>query len=333
MEYKITERLSWVDQVKGFTIFLVVYGHNFPSIEKYIYSFHMPLFIMMAGFFHPKTSTFKIVKKRFHAIMVPYFIWSIVLYLFWYFLGRHYGDSLNFNLSPLKNFLGIFYSQGDRYYMDWGIPLWYLPALFLIFLLLSFILKFKSPKSFYTLLFTMPILGFIYTRLNLPNMPWSLNIALVGLLFYYVGYCCFEKIKALSIRNSIVLIMLMALINIICFNLNIKIDMYRGIYGNEFYFILNGISGSIFILLFFKLLPIFNFLGFIGKFSLTILALQVVALTFIKFILLKIFHVSNFTFSELEKFICSIFQIIILIPSFLIINKYLPFLNGGYKKI
>lgn len=56
-------RLNWIDQVKGFTIFLVVYGHNFPDLEKYIYSYHMPLFIMIAGFFHPTSSNIISVKK------------------------------------------------------------------------------------------------------------------------------------------------------------------------------------------------------------------------------------------------------------------------------
>ena len=73
------QRLDWVDQVKGFTIFLVVYGHNFPFVEKYIYSFHMPLFIMAAGFFHPKASYFDSIKKRFKSILVPYFIADLMI--------------------------------------------------------------------------------------------------------------------------------------------------------------------------------------------------------------------------------------------------------------
>ncbi len=109
--------------------------------------------------------------------------------------------------------------------------------------------------------------------------------------------------------------------------------MYRAIYGNEFHFILNGISGSLFVLLLFKTFPYFKFLQFIGKFSLTILALQLLAMTFIKFILLKVFHQTEFNFSEWERFLYAILQVILLIPSFFIINKYIPLLNGGYKKI
>ena len=325
------KRLNWIDQAKGFTIFLVVYGHNFPITEKYIYSFHMPLFIMISGFFHPNISSFENLKKRFKSIMIPYFIWSILLYIFWFFLGRAYGDSGKLNLSPIKNLIGVFYSQGDRDYMDWGIPLWFLPCIFSTFVIYFFLRKNKLLSSIG--LFLIPLIGFSYSYFNAKNLIWSLNIAMVALFFYWFGNYFFEKILNLSSKHTIIIMILMGLINLFFYNYNSKVDMFRANYGNEFYFILNGISGSLFVLFFFKTFPVFNFLAFIGKFSLTILALQLLAMTFIKFILLEIFHQHEFNFSELEKFNFAILQILLLIPSFFIINKYLPILNGGFKKI
>ncbi|MDC1262111.1 acyltransferase family protein [Polaribacter sp.] len=79
-----TQRIDWIDQVKGFGIILVVYGHNFPSIEDYIYSFHMPLFFLLAGIFHPKKSNFQVIKKRVQQILIPYFLWSFLLFIFWF---------------------------------------------------------------------------------------------------------------------------------------------------------------------------------------------------------------------------------------------------------
>lgn len=326
-------RLNWIDQVKGFTIFLVVYGHNFPDLEKYIYSYHMPLFIMIAGFFHPTSSNINSVKKRFKTIILPYFFWGLSLFVFWYLIGRKYGENLKFELSPLKNFIGIFYSQGGREYMDWGIPLWYLPAIFMMFVLFSFLQKISNAKIFLISSLFVVSLGFAYTRFFNINLPWSVNIAMVGLFFYFFGNQFLDKINHISKNKSIVLMLIMGVLNLILFSYNIKIDMYRAIYGNEFLFILNGITGSIFILLFFKNFPIFSFLSFIGKFTIVILALQLFALTFIKFILLVVFKDSDFNFNEIEKFVYAILQIIVLIPSFYIINKYFPILNGGYKKI
>lgn len=87
-----TQRIDWIDQVKGFGIILVVYGHNFPSIEDYIYSFHMPLFFLLAGIFHPKKSNFQVIKKRVQQILIPYFLWSFLLFIFWFFIGRKFGE-------------------------------------------------------------------------------------------------------------------------------------------------------------------------------------------------------------------------------------------------
>ena len=58
-----SKRINWVDQLKGFSIILVVYGHNLPFIDIYIESFRIPLFFFIAGFFHPKSTTFSKIKK------------------------------------------------------------------------------------------------------------------------------------------------------------------------------------------------------------------------------------------------------------------------------
>lgn len=326
-------RISWVDQVKGLTIFLVVYGHNFPFNEKYIYSFHMPLFIMMAGFFHPTISNWDSLKKRVTTILVPYFLWSFILFALWFFITSKYGDNLQYNLSPLNNFIGIFYSQGGRDYMDWGIPMWFLPAIFMTFLIFHGLLKIKNNILFYCLLTLIPIGGFVYSRLTNINLPWSITIAMVALVFYAFGFYAFPKINAVTKKASIVLAVILGVIHFSLNYYNVKIDMYRAIYGNEFLFTVNGILGSLFVLFFFKAFPIFRFLAFIGKFSLTILALQLLALTFIKAILFYGLGQSDFNFSEWERFFYAILQIIIMIPGFFIINKYLPILNGGFKKI
>ena len=105
-----------IDIVKGFAIFLAVLGHSFPDAEKgwyiigqdsfahfvmeWIYSFHMPVFFMFAGFlFIPRTGRFDIktnLLKRFKRLMVPYLFFSLI-----YILGKTIGSSVaNHPLSP-----------------------------------------------------------------------------------------------------------------------------------------------------------------------------------------------------------------------------------------
>ena len=142
------ERIKWIDQLKGFTIFLVVYAHNFPLLEQYIYTFHMPLFLMISGFFISSSTNFLVIKKRFTGIMLPYYFWAILLFLFWLFVAKDIGDSANENLSTTKNLIGIFYAQGGREYMDWGMPMWFLPMIFTAFLIHFFICKITDNQYF-----------------------------------------------------------------------------------------------------------------------------------------------------------------------------------------
>lgn len=61
------ERLASMDMLKGFAIFMVIAGHTIQylisgdycdkSAYRVIYSFHMPLFMAISGFFSYRNST------------------------------------------------------------------------------------------------------------------------------------------------------------------------------------------------------------------------------------------------------------------------------------
>ena len=44
------------------------------------------------------------------------------------------------------------------------------------------------------------------------------------------------------------------------------------------------------------------------------------------------FHWLDFNFTEPQKFIIAIIQMVLIIPVFLVVNRFIPFANGGYKK-
>lgn len=47
-------RIIWIDWLKVFGIFLIIWGHMFPPmITDFIYSFSVPLFFITSGFLHP----------------------------------------------------------------------------------------------------------------------------------------------------------------------------------------------------------------------------------------------------------------------------------------
>jgi len=327
------KRLDWIDQARGLSIFLVIYAHNFPVYEAYIYSFHVPLFFFISGMFHPKKVTTAVLKRRAKMILVPYFVWAFLLYFFWLFIGRKYGVSSEYDLSPLNNFIGIFYAQGGKSFMDWGIPIWFLPCIFMVFVYFSAIRKIKN-ITFSNIVIILGVLaGFFWSRLIGINLPWSLDVALVAMGFYAIGNLLKEGIINLSKNTALIIGILFLGINILMFYFNTtKVDMYRSIYGEEVLFFISGLSGSLAVVLLFKSFPVFKFFSYLGKHTIVLLATHLRALTVIKLVLLLITGVAVFEFTEIEKLLFAIVQVLILIPVIWLINKYIPILDGKVKK-
>ena len=87
------ERYDYIDSIKGLAIMLVVMGHfllwnmgapqdisqtNTTQLFKWIYSFHMPVFMFCSGFLFPKAYSYykesgikQIIGKRFRALIIP----------------------------------------------------------------------------------------------------------------------------------------------------------------------------------------------------------------------------------------------------------------------
>lgn len=322
------QRLLWADQTKGIGIFLMVYAHNFPIFEYYIYTFHMPLFFFVAGMFHPKKSSSESIVKRAKTILIPYFLWGSILYLFWLFIGRYYGDSSNMGLSPLNNFIGVFYAQGDNAFMNWGIPMWFLPCIFVTFCLFTVIRTIPKQITQISISIVLICLGFLYSHFYTFKLPWSIDVACVSLIFYVVGFYLKDVIKNLKYKHILTSLLIISLVHFSFVFLNsIKVDMYRSIYGNQLLFVLNGLSGTLMVILILKLFKFPDFLAYLGKHTLVLLALHGRALTFIK-LLLVVGGFSVLSFNEPTKFVFAILQCILVVPAIWLVNKYIPIMNG-----
>lgn len=113
------------DNLKSLLIFLVVFGH---CIEKYIYdsnilkvlyffiyTFHMPLFIFISGYFSKNIK--KCSKNALNNLLIPYILFSITWSIFIYTLEGKFTFSLVTPSWTLWYLLSLFY---------WRISLKYL---------------------------------------------------------------------------------------------------------------------------------------------------------------------------------------------------------------
>ena len=84
------QRIIYLDNVKAFAIMLVMLGHALQyTIHDYtqcntlnlIYTFHMPLFMMVSGYFFKSSlnlSFGQFLKKKSIAMLLPAVTWSLV---------------------------------------------------------------------------------------------------------------------------------------------------------------------------------------------------------------------------------------------------------------
>lgn len=306
-------RLTVIDAAKGLGIILVVLGHTQEPklLTLILYSFHMPLFFFLAGFtFNPCSYSNKIIwQKKFQRLLVPYFISNLLFYCYWFIVERSIS-----NVSPIAAFLGIF--NGNSSHLEANAVLWFLTALFCSEIIFFYLIGFLSSKKTYMQLFLVLVIGLIgYSFSRFYILPWGIDVALVAQLFLFVGY----KFKENDILNK--RLFSNCLFNIgLCIVLaagiyvNGKVDMGSRNYGNILFFCINGLLGSMLVLVLSKVFGSYflRALSFLGKNSLVIF----------------IFHIHTF------KIINNLGLSLRYWPIFLLLGTLMPLvLNKPFNKL
>ena len=264
-------RNQTIDIVKGIGIILVVLGHTAlpQKIILFIYSFHMPLFFFISGYLFSKT---KYSKNLFYTIWIkassllwPFITFSALAILLKY-LSTQY-DYTMFTKDIYNTLLGIHNLDG---------PLWFLTALFSVEIIFSQVMRSKYANI---LTFILIVLGFINAYYFKYRLFLNIDIALVALIFFSIGYymkgTIFDiyKIKISKIYIIFFIVILVFMIYKIS-QINM-VNMLDGEYGNIFYFIITALCGTCLIALIAKLITndlLIKIYTYLGRNSLIILA-------------------------------------------------------------
>lgn len=285
-----TNRLNVIDVAKGIGIILVVFAHvNYThELLVFIYSFHMPLFFIVSGILfqkekYPKFGDF--VKRRFKGLMVPYIIYELLSICCLYGAERIYGVWQLFDVSKeqyLEYIYQIAISNWSRVHVNQ--PLWFLPCLFLVEILYFFLAKLQ-PIIRVPVCAGLVTVGWILESGMLPFdnflLPWSLDSALVALGFYMIG-----NLAAPYIKNAILKIKKYRYKTVFCVELSVlifmvllplammneKITLGSKILNNGFLLFINGVLGTVLILVISILLEKNRFLMYCGRNSFQIMA-------------------------------------------------------------
>lgn len=328
------KEIDWLYIVKAFAIFLVVLGHNDSKITTWIYSFHMPLFFFVSGYlFSVKKDipVWEFIIKKGRALLMPHFIFSIGLFIFWFIIGRKYGNPLSQTYSVFWNFIGILYAQKIEW-MDWGVFMWFLPCLFVVTIAYFFISRLAIIYQMLVLVVSM-FIGFGLSKYQFDYI-WSLDTAFTAIVFYGIGYISKHEISfELPVSKLILYIGILLFLSIQISVINGNVDLRSNHLGNNLiYFYVGAISGILLIIcvsrLFVLLFEVPFFMKYLSINSMLIFILHNLSLTFIKVIIVIVFKHTFIAGELLLPFVYSVCQILLLIPVISLVNNRFSFLIG-----
>ena len=180
-EQSRAERLSWLDVLKGIGIILVAIGHIYSNrtVFNWLYSFHMPLFFLAAGWVYKERSILTDIKRRIQTIVVPYFSFGFLVLIYWQVIERRFRDS---DMSFIDSLFGLFSGYYDN--LDFNVHLWFLPCFFVTVVLFNILVNLGGRKIAYIV---SALMSLIYIILPMPELLWRFNRVFKYIGFYAVG--------------------------------------------------------------------------------------------------------------------------------------------------
>lgn len=334
---KKDNRIEFLDTAKGIGIILVIIGHVSTNalINNWIYSFHMPLFFIISGYISGESigiiSTKKFLKKKARSLLIPYFLFSILSYLYWVIIERNIRGENN---SIIKPFINIFIAQGGSNNYVFNVVMWFLPCLFVTEIIYYFINKNNNKKIVGKVLILSSMIGYLISKYVNVRLPWTLDIVFTSLVFYGVGNLILDNnVKFISkdkiyYKNIIISVSLFLCLTVTSL-WNKGVDMNNNIIPNYFIFYISAFLGIIFTINISKKIKL-SFVKYLGKKSLILMLVhEPIKRIVIKLVeLLTKIKVEVLRTNIISILICSLIIIIIIIPMIIIIDKYIPFIIG-----
>lgn len=241
-----------IDYMKGIGILLMMLCHVFYSHNPWVYSFHMPLFIILAGYFaHVRTTETvdrEFIIKSAKRLLLPFVVTSIML-ICWslvHAIPKHHMGYVWCQVACL------FWACGDEIFTRFGVIgawlMWFLISLFwcrIIFYYLAGFLRSRLDKYADELLIII-CLALAFASISLHKVvgifPWGIFQGVSMLPFYAAGYYYRHHQIHWSVKSLFILLWLIA----VCYS-NLDVASFR--YDHYLLDVAGGCGGTYFLYL------------------------------------------------------------------------------------
>jgi len=204
------ERNAWVDYAKAIGIILVVYGHvargvfnaglpmeesSYLLVDSIIYSFHMPLFFFLSGLFFydslMKRGKTGLIINKVDTVVYPFIVWSLLQGLIEVVLSNYTNGEVT-----LGQVFSLLWSPRAQF--------WFLYALFLVFVVCSFVYAKADRRYFLPILLMFGALYVFKQELPMGNVG---KFIFGNAVFFALGVW-FNEIKAFFLARYVQLTLL-----------------------------------------------------------------------------------------------------------------------------
>ena len=195
-----SRRIAYIDVAKALAMILMIVGHSLaPSyLLNAIYSFHMPLFFFVSGYFYKKRGYVELIKHNIKRLIIPYLITCGVLVsinVLKAMMGKGWG-------GVAQSVFATVYCCGKT--VDYGLltipscgAIWFLPALLCAMVFLNFALNVRRPLA------TIAIISLIsWASARYFLLPFGIQAGGFASLFLYAGYAERNKVNLLSVMGE-----------------------------------------------------------------------------------------------------------------------------------
>lgn len=305
--------------MKGICILLVVANHldhlDLPLFSFSGFSlFRMPLYYFLSGIFFSRYDglrTFLI--KKTNNLIIPYLFFSIftIIAIFTFYIRRNYTlPEAIIESEPLHN-----------------APIWFLLSLFEVGVLIYFISGIKRLELQGIIVTLLSLVGYFFCKVGL-NLPFYLNTAFCGSIFYYAGFLL-RKCNVLNDTSHIQLKFATTLVFFLLIAFWILPDKRLNMSTCEIpfayhWFVLAGLSGTLALFYFSKIVEKIYIINYIGRYSIIVLGVHWYFVKSWKYLVTP----TDVMPKWLLLYIVFIFAVLASLVCIVVLKKYLPWFTA-----
>ena len=325
------KRIEWLDDTKGFGICMIMLAHisqYFPPLSplhKYICSFHVVIFFIVAGYLAGvKRDSAINIKRRSKELLIPYIVFSIV------------NSAVKIGVLVLQGGLTkeIIRNELKELLITGNGTVWFLLCLYLVEIIFRLLCKVGISDNI-TWVCSMLLMVAMYLW-KTPENPFVIVVCrvAVGMGYYSIGFFLHKtNIKDLIPAVGGVVLLLTGVVIEVW--IGCETNFFDGIYKHPFSSILSAVATCIGYMLVFmkleksgKLIGMRKFLNYFGRNSLIIMVIHPLVLQVVMYPLGGSLVSLQGIKAVMTGMVIFLLLVAAEIPFITIINRYFPIVLG-----